>query len=106
MADFPTILYRVPGPHVAPRGTYDFIGVEDQGALDAALAAGWHETLAGAMSPVAKVLQEIAEAGDAIDDMSPATRDEMEQKARELGVPFNARTKDDVLAGRIAEALR
>lgn len=106
MADFPTIVYRVPGEHIAPRGTYSYMGIADEAALDAALADGWHESLADAMTPAAKVLAQVIDAQDAIDDMSPATRDELAQKARELGVSFNARTKDEVLATRIAEALQ
>lgn len=31
------------------------------------------------------------------------TRDEMEERARALGVPFNSRTRDEVLAERISE---
>jgi hypothetical protein len=42
---------------------------------------------------------------DAIDDVSPPTREELEAKAKQLGVSFNARTSDMKLAERIAAAL-
>lgn len=103
---FPTIVYRIPGPHVAPRGTYDYRGASDQAEYDAAIADGWHPTLMEAMSPASAVVRQLVEAQDAIDDISPATRDELEQQARKLDIPFNARTKDEVLASRIAEALQ
>ena len=102
---FPTIVYKSPGLHRGPKGTsFAYKGVADEDAFLEALDDGWHETLAGALSGD-KVIREVAEAQEAIDEISPATRDELEQKAKELGVPFNARTKDEVLTERIAEAM-
>lgn len=111
MSDFPDMVYRVPGLHATGGGeTFSFLGVNSQDELDAALADGWYKTLPEAIdayhAPDAEtVIAEVSEAQDAVDDMSPATRDELEQKARELGVSFNSRTSDAVLAKRIAEAL-
>ena len=108
MPDFPTIVYRTPGLHRAGGGaTYDFKGVDDADALDVALKAGWRLTLPEAISAIAAkaVIKEVIEAQEAIDDVSPATRDELEQKAKELGIGFNARTSDTVLAQRIAGAI-
>lgn len=104
MSEFPTIVYRVPGRHWGPNGTtYDYRGVDDKAAFDAALASGWHPDMPSALG--AKRVIEAAEAlEDAIDDVSPATRDELEQRAKALGVPFNKRTADAVLIQRIAEA--
>lgn len=108
MTDFPEMVYRVPGSHRGFRGnTFDFMGVNSAEELKAAQAAGWHLKIEDAIAAVqAKaVIAEVVEAQEAIDEISPATRDELEQKARELGVSFNARTKDEVLAERIAAAL-
>jgi len=92
VSDFPTMVYRIPGAHRASGGlTFDYRGIDDAGALKAALADGWHLSLPEAIAP------------EAVDDVSPATREELEQKARELGIGFNARTTDAVLAQRIAE---
>lgn len=105
MTDFPTIVYRTPGMHRAGGGaTYDYKGVADADALGTALKAGWRLTLPEAIASVSAkaVLKEVIEAQEAIDDVSPATRDELEQKAKELGIGFNARTSDTVLAQRIA----
>lgn len=104
MTEFPTIVYRVPGRHWGPNGTtYDYMGVNDAQAFDAALADGWHETIMGAVG-ADRVIEAAEALEDAIDDVSPATRDELEQRAKALGVSFNKRTADAVLVQRIAEA--
>ncbi len=103
MTDFPTIVYRVPGPHRGPRGTtYAYLGVDDKTALAAAKAAGWHETLDAAIG--GGVIREVTEAKAAVSEIDPKTREELEAQAKKLGVSFNARTRDEVLAERIAEA--
>ena len=108
MTDFPTIMYRVPGPHKKPRGgTYAYRGADDQEAFDALLAKGWfpsyEEVVAGKVA--GKTAKAEASVEEAIDDESAPTRDELETKAKELGISFNARTSDKKLAERIAEAL-
>ena len=102
MTNFPTIMYRTPGPHKKPRGgTYAYRGAADQAEFDALIAKGWfpsyEEAVSGKTAP--KVVEQL------IDEVSAPTRDELETKAKELGVSFNARTSDKKLAERIAEAL-
>lgn len=104
--DFPTIMYRVPGPHKKPRGgTYGYRGADDQEAFDALLAKGWfpsyEEAVAGKVGKKAAAKVE----DEPIDEVSAPTREELEAKAKELGVSFNARTSDKKLSERIAEAL-
>lgn len=108
MTDFPTMVYRSPGLHRATGGhTYDFKGIDDAEALDAALKAGWRLTVPEAVAGVEAqaVIKEVIEAQEAIDNVSPATRAELEQKAKELGIGFNWKTSDEALAQRIAEAI-
>jgi len=101
MSDFPDMVYRTPGPHRAQNGgTFGYLGVNDADEMQAALADGWYLTVDAAFAALEAVIEEVTEA---VDDVSPATRDELEQKARELGIGFNARTTDAVLAQRIAE---
>ena len=103
MTDFPTILYRIPGPHKKPRGkTYGYRGAADQEAFDALIAKGWSASYADAVSkldkkPKAKAVE--------IDEVSSPSREELEVKAKELGVSFNARTSDITLSDRITSAL-
>lgn len=106
--DFPTIMYRVPGPHKKPRGgTYAYRGAEDKAAFDALIAKGWfpsyEEAVAGKRA--GEIIKAAEAFDDAIDDVSDPTRDELEHKAKELGVSFNGRTSDKKLAERIAKAL-
>ncbi len=108
MTDFPTILYKTPGPHKKPRGgTYKTTGAADKAEFDALLKKGWFPSYEeAAAGKIAGKIIEAAEAfEDAVDEVSAPTRDELETKAKELGVSFNARTSDKKLAERIAEAL-
>ena len=108
MTDFPTILYKTPGPHKKPRGgTYKTTGAADKAEFDALLAKGWFPSYEeAAAGKIAGKIIEAAEAfEEAVDEVSAPTRDELETKAKELGVSFNARTSDKKLAERIAEAL-
>lgn len=108
MTDFPTIMYRVPGPHKKPRGgTYKTTGAADKAEFDELLKKGWFPSYEeAAAGKIAGKIIEAAEAfEDAVDEVSAPTRDELETKAKELGVSFNARTSDKKLAERIAEAL-
>jgi len=103
VTDFPTILYRIPGPHKKPRGlTYGYTGAADQESFDALIAKGWSASYEAAASkldkkPKAKAVE--------IDEVSGPSREELEVKAKELGVSFNARTSDITLSDRITSAL-
>ena len=94
-----TIVYKSGGPYPRAGGTYNYKGVHSQEALEAALADGWHLTLADAIAPPQKPNAEPA-------DNAPPTRAELEQKANELGLEYDGRTTDRRLAERIAEALK
>ena len=108
MTSFPTIMYRTPGPHKKPRGgTYKTTGAADKAEFDELLKKGWFPSYEeAAAGKIAGKIIEAAEAfEDAVDEVSAPTRDELETKAKELDVSFNARTSDKKLAERIAEAL-
>lgn len=125
--DYPAFVYRCPGAHFGPDGTtYDSLGVNNDEQLRAALADGWAESLVKAASiylhpvkfdePVGNVVsdvdasgtEEISEVGqnDASDETAPPTREELEQKANELGIKFDGRTTDRKLLEKIEEVLR
>lgn len=93
--EFPTLVYKDGGPHQRPGGTFDYKRVVNESELAAALADGWFSTLIEATQPT------IATS----DDDAPPTRDELEAKARELGIKFDGRTGDKTLAAKIEAAL-
>jgi len=107
MTNFPDMVYKVPGLHRGPNGsTFDYLGVNDAAEMEAAFAAGWHPTIEDAMGvkKAKAVVAEVVEAQEAIAAIDTETREQLEAKAKALGVSFNARTKDDILAERIAAA--
>jgi hypothetical protein len=98
MRFLPTILYRIPGAHFGPPGfTYDYLGVDTEEALEAALADGWHESLVSAMAPPVAT----PEAAPLPADDAPVMRDELEQKAEELGIKVDGRWSDKRLIAEI-----
>jgi len=108
MTDFPTILYKTPGPHKKPRGgTYKTTGAADKAEFDELLKKGWFPSYeeAAAGKAAGKIIEAAEAFEDAVDEVSAPTREELEAKAKELGVSFNGRTSDKKLAERIAEAL-
>ena len=108
MSDFPTIMYRVPGPHRKPRGGfYAYKGAADKAEFDALLKKGWvpsyEEAVAGKRAE--EIVEAVSDLNNDIDEVSEATREELEQWAKDLGVSFNSRTSDKKLAERIEAAL-
>jgi hypothetical protein len=92
------IVYRCPGPHQRPGGTFAFKGVTSEAEKEAALKDGWFETMPEAIAGKAS-LKELPS------DTAPPTREELEQKAKELGIKFDKKTSDEVLSKKISEAL-
>lgn len=94
--DFPTILYRCPGPYSRPGGTYATLPVADAQALAEAEQAGWMRTMPEAVAGKAAHKAEPA-------DDAPPTRAELEQRAGELGIKVDGRWSDARLAAEIAK---
>lgn len=97
-----SMLFKVPGPHLADGVMFEYIVVPDD-QDDATADAGWFKSL-----PEAAEAAEVAKApvAEVVGDDAPATREELEQKANDLGLKFDGRTTDAKLAERIAEALK
>lgn len=95
MREFPFLVYRTPGPHPARDGgkSYNFRQVENDDALQSALADGWHETY------------ELACGIEIAADDSAPRRAELEQQASEMGLKFDGRTSDKKLRSMIDQAL-
>jgi hypothetical protein len=73
--------------------------------MKARLADGWHESLVKAVEAFLSPEQSVDNFTETTDD-SPVTREELEHKARELGIKFDGRTTDKKLFDKIEEALR
>lgn len=95
---FPTIVYKGQGPHARAGGTFDYSSANSQEELEAKLANGWHATLPEAIEAHDKPGAKAA-------DEAPPTRDELETKAKELGIQFNSKTTDAQLGKLIAKKL-
>jgi hypothetical protein len=99
MTEFPTLVYRSPGPHHGPGSTtYDYRGVTNEDELSVRQAEGWTLSLDEAIKGKPAAPEPV--------DNAPPTRAEMEQKARELKIKFDGRTTDRKLLGLIESALR
>lgn len=97
--EFPRLVYKTPGPNPIKGGSYAFIAVADNEGLKAALREGWFSTLPEAVE-CAYVDNDVIP-----DDEAIPTRQEMELKARELGIKFDGRTGDKALLKRITDAI-
>lgn len=95
-----TLLYKSPGPHSRPGGTFAYLPVASEEALATALAAGWFRSLPEA---VAGKHDAPEAAGDVPADDAPPTRAELEQRAGELGIKVDGRWSDKRLSDEIAK---
>lgn len=103
--EYPVFVYRCPGAHFGPIGTtYESTIANDEKECAHLLSNGWSESLIKAvdtfLSP-AKLVEDFEESAD----NSPITREELELKARELGVKFDGRTTDALLLKRIEQSI-
>lgn len=114
----PRLLYRVGGTWALEAGNFSLLEVPTPEALEAALAEGWHLDQyaakeaheAAQAQPVAPVEPaaaiDAAQPAEPVDDTSAPTRAELEQKATELGIKFDARWGDKKLAAAIDAAVK
>lgn len=115
---FPTLVYKSPGPHKCKGGSYGYRQVCDFDDLQRAIDDGFYPTKDIAMNPpdcfswadygyeqvdLENESEEVPE--EVPEPDAPPTRDELEAKARELGISFNGNTKDATLITKIDEAL-
>ena len=108
--EFPRMLYKAGGPVHTNDGAFSTLIAADQAEQDSALADGWSVTMPEALAIKATSEQSAADALDAevskavSDDTKPPTREELEQMATKLGLPFSARVSDKKLAALIKAA--
>jgi len=97
--EFPTLVYKCPGNHQRPGGTFAYKGVEDAVQHEGALADGWFATLPEAIE--GKPMPPDEPTANAA-----PTRAELEQKAGELSIKFDGRIGDKKLQALIDEKLK
>ena len=92
------IVYKVPGHNAGPKGkTYDWKPVKSEDEFLQALEDGWFDTLAEAVNGKANKSKPK-------EDASPS-RDELKEKAKELGIVYAKNVTDKTLFGLIKEKL-
>lgn len=103
------IVYKTPGPHQRPGGTFDYKGTSNAEEHEEALKSGWFPSLAEAVAGKLdeKKVEAPVDTGEleTLGDAAPPTRPELEQKAKELGISFNKKTTDEQLVKLIEKAL-
>jgi hypothetical protein len=120
---FPILVYKSPGTHQCPRGTFDYLQVCDMDELKNA-SDDYYPTIDLALEKPADFdWDKHAEANgwldsdeddsdeddsdevDSDEDKDPPTREELEIKATELGIKFQSSIKDETLLKKIEAKL-
>lgn len=102
---YPVFVYRCPGAHFGPSGTtYEFTAANDEKEFVKLRNNGWSDNLIKAVDAFLNPSKSVEDSTESADN-SPITRDELEFKARELGVKFDGRTTDALLLKRIEQAI-
>ena len=103
--EFPTFLYRCPGSHFGPPGTtYGTLDVAGEDELQAALADGWHTSLAEACEDFLRKPEPVREPEPEAD--APPTRDEMLEQAKRIGLKVDRRWNDATLLSAIVARMK
>lgn len=103
MNQFPQALYRMPGVEKLDLGEFTTVLAVDEADRDAKFADGFHATQEEAKEAHEAKLKDGKSTGEA---NQPPSRAELEQKATELGIAFDGRTKDAKLAAAIEAKLK
>lgn len=110
---FPQMLYKASGPKQIHGGNFSTLVVNDADEHAAALAEGWCETTPDALDAQQAEKERAAREAAAAklaeqtsgDSTKAPTREELEQQAGKLGIPFSARVSDKKLGEAIAAKL-
>lgn len=108
MNRFPQALFRAGGVELIEGKPFTTKMVHDEDQLAEASADGFHETaddaLADAEAKLAEAQKRDADAAGS-ESTKPPTREELELKAKELGIEFKAQTSNKKLAADIEAKL-
>lgn len=98
--DYPRNVYKSPGPYSCQSGSFDLMSVGDKEEHEIAVIDGWSDSVPEAVAGKKKAAT-VAPA----DDNAPPTRDEMNAKAKELGIKTDGRWSDERLMQKIESKL-
>jgi len=111
---FPTLVYICPGIHQCPGGTFNYKAVTCLEEVKEAAESGYYPTLPLAQEKpdnfdwkeyLDSVYEEVEETSKDEDPDRGPTREELEEKAKELQIGFNKNTKNETLLQKINDAL-
>ena len=97
MTTFPTIVYKDGGPHSRPGGSFSWVEAPDEEAFNGLLKNGYYASL-----PEAIEKKSVSE--EASNEAAP-TREEIETKATELGIPFRSNWHDATILEKIRKKI-
>jgi len=97
------MLYKHPGIHEIHGDKFDTLIVDSVEELEEALEDGWFETTPEALDNSDNNVNSSSD--EDVDETTPPTREEVLQKAQELGVEFKTNTTTTVILKRIEEKL-
>lgn len=105
----PTMIFKSPGPHLIHGVKVEFRVIDDE-AVPQAEDDGWSLTAIDAGSARTNREKAAAESADeetakALANETPPTREELEQMATKIGIPFSARVSDKKLRALIETSI-
>jgi len=100
MSQFPRAVFKADGCELIDGERFTSAIAHDADQLQARLADGWHLSTAEAKQTQQSEAQDTTEEVEAL-----PSREDLERKARELGIEFHGRLGDKKLAERIAAKL-
>lgn len=112
--EFPNLVYKCPGVHKRPGGTFNYLSVKDDDELRTAFEAGWSKTLPDAINGEGVTAPHIPAAVDLMAEESgdtkpqpkedtPPTRQEILKKCDELGIRYKKTTPSKKLLESIRQ---
>lgn len=106
--NFPRFVYKAGGKYQRLGGTYSFITVNSETELNEHISNGWHFSLNDLNSSSVKKTEDIDIKTFDVKvpaDNEPVTRDELLQKAKELGINIHHKMKDSTIESMINDFL-
>lgn len=107
---FPNLVYKKGGPHKCKGGTYDYLAVTNAQDLEKALKNGYVDSLESITHPEDYNARKKAHTKEVSKETNEETvqeveisREELELRAKELGIKFRNSVTDEALAAKIAE---